>query len=311
MTTLPPSEPFHTDGAAAFGSPGGPGNARDPPLLAGQVQPTITSMADKTAIAFLPWLIFSMTLFMFALAEDMAGLAWVFVIMCAALSLLFVGVGILQQRPVPLALGILCLAAIALSVPVGNLVQDSYMADYYRLAGGATYHNVDPSEPSAMKADASVLVFQDGTYVDVDKSVGFMEAGDVYCVAPVLGSTASKSPTYWAVGQGCCDARGGFSCGISHAASSVNSALADANENDEAEYAKAVKMAASVYGFDQVVSPPLTVRWTANASNAADYLWWGAATMVVVSCLVHGAASVSVTVFLTRVFPKHIGGVVK
>merc|ERR1712232_39755 len=100
-----------------------------------------------------------------------------------------------------------------MALGAGTVIRSSYMSEYWDVSGGATYRSVDPGALSATKVDASVIDFTDSTIVDPDRAAGYMFEGSLYCAAPVVSITTKQTGSFWAVGQDCCDRKGGFSCG--------------------------------------------------------------------------------------------------
>lgn len=75
------------------------------------------------------------------------------------------------------------------------------------------YTDVVASQSAAAVEDAGYIVFAQGTYVDIAKSVSYIsEQGTNYCVAPIMSSTPVTGINFWAAGFGCCTTDGDFTC---------------------------------------------------------------------------------------------------
>lgn len=110
-------------------------------------------------------------------------------------------------------LGISILAAVSVGTLLGLFFYDTYAIFPMFYANAAVYSNVVPHEPSAAVADAGKILFTLETSVDANHSVGYItEQGNTYCAAPVKDNSPLSSVEFWAVGIGCCDELGGFTC---------------------------------------------------------------------------------------------------
>merc|ERR1719188_947092 len=111
---------------------------------------------------------------------------------------------------------------------------------------------VSPLAPSASYADASVIEFESGAFVDAQHSLGYMRLGEVYCVAPIVGpatSWESATPQYWAVGRNCCGQRGSFDCGDLSETSARSGVVISPEGSAASNYETAVRMAVSTYAL--------------------------------------------------------------
>jgi len=248
-------------------------------------------MSQFAAVALLPWLVFSLIVALFALAfQAFQPVVWASVAACVMLALLFVAMGGRRGRPSQLAVGLLILGAVAIAVPIGRFVDLNFMAEFWRLDAGAAYRRLSPLDPGASHADATMVEFQEGTFVDVQRALGYMKDGIVYCVAPITraGANQSQAPEYWAAGEDCCERRGNFACGDVESRT-ARSGLAVFD--DEGHYRTAVRMAQSTYELSAapgaVLAPPVLLRWTESPSSYMDSLLKGALTFASVACVVH------------------------
>mmetsp|Transcript_14729 Transcript_14729/g.40648 ORF Transcript_14729/g.40648 Transcript_14729/m.40648 type:complete len:293 (-) Transcript_14729:86-964(-) len=242
-------------------------------------------MVDILVTVFLPWLVFTLIVCLFVFAyEEFAPLVWALLVASALLALLFVAMGATAGRTWHLALGFLILTSLGVAVPIGLFVENGYMKEYWRLDNGAVYRQLNPFDPGASHSDATVLEFREGTFVDIQRSVGYMKAGTVYCVAPVSSKHMAASVQYWAAGTDCCGQRGSFTCDDVENPSAL-SGLTIVDSDDS--FKTAVRMAESVYDLSPSVTAPVLVMWTLNAVAYKDGLWTSAATLVTVASVVH------------------------
>lgn len=88
----------------------------------------------------------------------------------------------------------------------------------YRAAlEGRTYSDISPVAKASAHADGGIIKFSDDANLMPDQSVGLKIGGRVYCAAPIVGQpTPSSAPSakvqFFAIGEGCCAARGSFQC---------------------------------------------------------------------------------------------------
>lgn len=262
-----------------------------------------TKPLEALSLCFLPWGMFSLVLYLFTMREEFQPLLWAFIGACAVLSVGFAGIAIKQSKVAPLALAVLCFLALALSIPAGSIIRREYMAEYWRLADGASYRHLDPAVSGSTISDATMLEFQDGTFVDTERSVGFMKGGDRFCVAPVSGPEQSKTPTIWAAGLNCCQSRGKFSCGdVSGPAAVTATSVPD----PDGHYGSAVRMAAAIYELESPPPQPFFVLWSLSKDDYFMGLWESAATTVAGASLVYLVTSFGAAVFLAKALPPQV-----
>lgn len=263
-------------------------------------------------LMMLPWLLFTLVecLFAFALVE-FGALVWTLVALCALLSGLFVAIGVLGRKPQQLSLGLLCIAAIAVGAAVGMLVVDEYMEEFNRLDKGATYTNLDPANAALSHADAATLEFEAGSFIDGFRTVGRMQEGEVYCVAPVSGPSYTPEVQYWATGTNCCGERRDFSCGDADARPAsgdlpdVRSAIVLDSE-DAKDFKEAARMASSLYGL-QATDGAVFVRWVKNPREFREGLWTNATTVVLMASALHLISSVLAALLVNRALSSKDG----
>mmetsp|Transcript_62266 Transcript_62266/g.181905 ORF Transcript_62266/g.181905 Transcript_62266/m.181905 type:complete len:293 (-) Transcript_62266:95-973(-) len=240
---------------------------------------------DVLLTVLLPWLVFTLIVCLFVFAyEEFAPLVWALLVASALLALLFVAMGGSAGRVWHLVLGFLILASLGVAVPIGIFIENGYMKEYWRLDNGAVYRQMNPFDPGASHSDATVLDFSEGTFIDVQRSVGYMKAGTVYCVAPVTSRASEITVQYWAVGLNCCGQRGSFACGDAENPDALSGlAIVDG----DGSFKTAVRMAESVYDLAQSKTAPVLVKWTSDAVAYKDGLWTSAALLVAMTSVIH------------------------
>eukprot|EP00933_Yihiella_yeosuensis_P071709 TRINITY_DN79941_c0_g1_i1.p1 TRINITY_DN79941_c0_g1~~TRINITY_DN79941_c0_g1_i1.p1 ORF type:complete len:305 (+),score=41.54 TRINITY_DN79941_c0_g1_i1:94-1008(+) len=128
------------------------------------------------------------------------------------------------------------------------------------------YTEVVPSQSSAAVADAGKLIFDQASYVDRQKGVGYItERGNLFCVAPIRDASPPAEVEFWAVGIGCCSPQGDFWCDASKDQKAKGGVVVFDNNGMFAssrfdEYDKARRKAQSIYGLLST-SQPTYVRW--------------------------------------------------
>jgi hypothetical protein len=129
--------------------------------------------------------------------------------------------------------GILALVVALVGTYIGRQNYYANTFHYCAATGRRSYSNVLPGAPAAEYQDAGKLTFADGAKANGTQSVGYRFRGITYCAAPIVSeecappdpsvlqqaapSCNGSSPVpvrsdFWAVGIGCCQARGGFEC---------------------------------------------------------------------------------------------------
>jgi hypothetical protein len=230
-----------------------------------------------------PWLTFTVTaISMCMLPDKFRGVAYVVATAAAlnAIYFLFCGyvLGRMSDRRAVgcTCVGLLCLAALAAGWTIGLLADFSYMDEYYRLAAGARHGDVAASGAgTSQHQNASVLEFQQGTFIDTERTLGFMEHGKVYCVAPVTGQAFTDTPMYYAVGKDCCEQRSNFRCSKAEPEKGKRLTAVAADKDDEPHYRTAIRMASSVYD-EKPAAKKMILKFVSNADDYLSDLWHGA-----------------------------------
>lgn len=200
-----------------------------------------------------------------------------------------------------------CFMAIGMGILFGNLncvhLEPWLHAQFLR-----EHSDVLPSSDPLAFADAGILHFAEGTVLDTESSAGYRVWPYTYCAAPIVSRNQSSGPIgFWAVGIGCCDARGGFTCDDAED-SSVRSGLRtethmlghsvghDVGDNFE----RAIRMAAAAHDMEAAHKPVLVV-WDKNPESLGTKSWWITTVIFALLTLVALAFSMCCFQVLTRV----------
>lgn len=162
----------------------------------------------------------------------------------------------------------MCLA-FCLSVWLGEANYWNNELPYNELTTMSTQTSVNVSSmPGRQLMDVGRVEFQEGTFLDLQKQMSFMNTVQ-YCVAPIAVGSEQKYMTsydYWAVGMNCCGARwDGFRCGDYNSAR-ARSGLRLMREDHRQYYELAVQQAVATYHIH--VDHPLFFEWVEDP--AAD-----------------------------------------
>lgn len=210
--------------------------------------------------------------------------------------------------------GIGCLLAFIFASVVGLYLYDSF-AIFPKFYGNTRkYTNVVPAEPAGAVADAGKIVFTRESYVDVTQSIGYiMEDGVTYCAAPIRDGSGIERMEFWAVGVGCCSAKGEFYCDAA-GDSSAHSGIVVFDNNgyfNEARfdyYEKARRKAEAEYSL-QSVFMPVYVRWVkeSNLDMLSNQYRDKAILFQVIFCVLWLGISAALAIFLLRSRPAKRG----
>lgn len=140
------------------------------------------------------------------------------------------------------------------------------MQPYYDLASMGIARDVDPGNlPATQYMDVSRIIFQEGSNVAEDLSLGYKDT-NTYCVAPVINNgTKVSSYDFWVVGINCCDpvppAR--FWCGSADLADPMaHAGLRWMPSAQSHFFGLAVEQAEAEYGYH--ASHPMFLTWTTD-----------------------------------------------
>lgn len=248
-----------------------------------KVIPSPRAETDAIIVGLLPWLMFTLTVGLFTFAfQDFEPIVWGLAASSALLALLLMAIGF-NARPVQMTIGCFLLLSLGAAVLIGRCIESRFMHDYWRIERGASYHNVRPQAPSLSYLDATVLEFNEMTYVDVSRSIGFMQGGNFLCVAPIYSANMTSSPEFWAVGINCCEPRGDFACIDSDEMRSKRGLVVERSST----FTKAIRMAQSVHGLGDLRGQGIAMHWIANPNSAKQSLWSSAVTLVTITAAIH------------------------
>lgn len=195
--------------------------------------------------------------------------------------------------------GLLCMAALATGWTVGLLADYSYMDEYWRLAHGASHSNVAASGlGAAAYSDSSKVEFETGTFIDTERTLGYMEEGDVYCVAPVTGQSFSDTPLYYAVGVNCCDQRSNFQCSQAQPSAGKKLSAIVLGKGEDEPFQMAIRMSSSVYNM-KLGKQRIALKFFSDVDAYQGDLWHGAFISLICASVLHGFICV-LTAFLLR-----------
>lgn len=149
-----------------------------------------------------------------------------------------------------------CLAALLAGIVMGDWNFYTHLQPYFDIIQLQHYDNVDTSVMSGNEMmDAGHILFKEGTFVDLRKSMGFHNV-EWYCVAPITTSGAQiSSYDFWAIGLNCCNGppSGGastqFACGEFNNMA-ARSGLRLMHEEQRPYYRLAVQQAQAAYGIN-------------------------------------------------------------
>lgn len=239
--------------------------------------------ADVTVSVALPWLVFFLVtcLFLFVY-QELRVAVWVLVGLCVCLALLFLLLGACGRHPALAIIGLMCLSSASSAATVGVWLHGRYLERYWQLERGSAYRDVDPAADPRKTADAGVITFAAGAFVDDGRTLGYVADGGIFCVAPVAAPPYySGTVSYWAVGLDCCQPRSGFDCGSSRELGAVSALPEPASE----QYGEAIAAAAAVYGLRSAAGAQL-VSFVDDPQQAIVNTWDETVAIALVAMLV-------------------------
>lgn len=235
----------------------------------------------------LPLLLFSMTILPMGTMYDIV-LGYIALVTAIALSLGFT----LMSRALPWrVLAASCFAASLLGPWMGFYDRAKYLDSYHVYKRTPSFSDVQPTTSPAAYSNAGFVSFSPGTKVDITRGLGH-QAGKRYCVAPVVGEDETSAVGYWAVGTGCCEQRGLFSCGGNLTKPDKRNGVVLMNVGAPGQslsiYESAVEQAAVVYGIPlpQQDVKPMLVFWNTDFDSFVSAIYSDAVTF----CLLAMAA---------------------
>mmetsp|Transcript_34894 Transcript_34894/g.100478 ORF Transcript_34894/g.100478 Transcript_34894/m.100478 type:complete len:814 (-) Transcript_34894:45-2486(-) len=275
---------------------GGGGGTQDDPILR-------QSPFRRTILALMPWFTFVLITYLFIFSfEDFPQLVRGIVALCAVLAggVMLTGVS-MPHGGTALALGAWALSSLALAVAIGRSLHGDLLGPYWQIRDGGVAEDVDPLEqqgvPPGIRAPAA-FAFASDTFVDDHRTVGVVEGGHVYCVAPVAQIGApSDVVSYWAVGVDCCETRRNFDCGSSRDTGMLT-AMSFRSADDE-RFRRATRIASSVWGATSD-SDARFVRFVDDVDADQDAWWNEAMSIALLAFLLHLAWTGVLAVVIAR-----------
>jgi len=186
-------------------------------------------------------------------------------------------------------LGPFLLAASLAGTTVGLYYYYKYLAMYNHYKAASFFTNVAPSQNALLFEGSGMLRFTADTYVDRQRSVGYLSARrrETLCVAPVvdLRMGPSEEIAFFAAGVGCCHWRGSFDCddadvgsargGLLHfepnqVLSPLTSWIAQSDIDSEA-FAPAINLTQASFGL-RVAQNVRLLRWAEDPIAMRDQL---------------------------------------
>lgn len=228
---------------------------------------------DPTGVimVLLPWLMFSSTtsLYIFSM-EDFPTVVWFLFVLCGLFSVSMIVAGTVAKPATLLNVGVWSAASFCMALFLGRSLYQDCLSPYYQLRNLAHVRDADPSTvlvPEVKLGDAAVLNFLPGTFVDNQRTVGYVSDGTIFCVAPVVRrGTFSTRVAYWAVGTDCCEARSNFDCGAARQHRAREAVSYRSSEDDQ--FKRAVDVARATFALEL----PQDVRFVRFVNNASDEL---------------------------------------
>eukprot|EP00747_Dinoflagellata_sp_TGD_P164393 gnl/TRDRNA2_/TRDRNA2_184279_c0_seq1.p1 gnl/TRDRNA2_/TRDRNA2_184279_c0~~gnl/TRDRNA2_/TRDRNA2_184279_c0_seq1.p1 ORF type:complete len:303 (+),score=64.31 gnl/TRDRNA2_/TRDRNA2_184279_c0_seq1:150-1058(+) len=286
------------------------------PLMQGQAsnwpqpnakgKPRRSRTMDVLISIALPFLIFFLItcLFLFGY-HDLRVLCWVIIGACVVLALLFACIGTVNRHPVFLALGFLCLAACIVGVTIGLFLDCQYLDRFYQLDRGVEYKGVDATMSASYTGDAAIVTYKNDTFVDDWRTIGYIDEGNVYCVAPVVKPGKYYATVeYWASGINCCEKRRNFDCGEARNGGDML-AIVQKDEDDLKAFRKAIKEAESVYGV-KAGNGTQIVFFVNDVQEVLNNIWNEAAMVAFAACVVHLCVSAFAGLMVGKALPATV-----
>lgn len=161
------------------------------------------------------------------------------------------------------------LQAWLLSVILGDANYYANTKPYFDQQQLNIYYDVYPDRARGQQImDAGSIVFANGSYVDVKKSMGFKNQ-QLFCVAPIVHGTGAL-PTYdfWAVGTDCCSGSAAdFHCPYFNDPN-ARGGLRIMRDGERPYFRLAVQQAEATYNIQ--ATHPLFFSWVPDAQAAVD-----------------------------------------
>jgi len=266
----------------------------------------LSKLLDLGLLVAVPWVSFFTVVLVFLFISHMLPIctlvfARLFALGCVAVIVL----GILVRHQLFTAIGTLTFVAVIAAPFVGAYLQNEYLDYYHSISGGIRFTRVHPGSSPTLTSGAGMLQFIPGTITDDYRTIGFVDGGHIYCVAPVLEQLTDGYPqtvNYWAVGVDCCHQRQHFDCGASQDPHVLTTVLAPPQEN----YQRAVDEAKSVYNISSPKESQL-MTFVGSVEQVQSEIWSEAVNVVIIACAVHLGVSLLGGVAVLEMLPNQLG----
>lgn len=152
------------------------------------------------------------------------------------------------------------------------------------------YDNVHSNTDPRSVMDGGILNFDASTSLGTSLSAGYKHWLETFCAAPIVraGEPDSAPIGFWAVGKGCCNARGDFTCkgaGDAHARTGLPLSRHSLDPWTAEGYKKAAGMVAASNGL-AMADEPIFVMWVQDAHHVGKTAWWTATIVFFAAVLV-------------------------
>lgn len=244
---------------------------------------------DIVVAVALPWLVFLliMCLFLF-LYNDVPWLVWTLIGLNILISVMFMVLGVFGRKGVFFAIGVLVFSSVLIGTGIGIWIDDAYLQLYNDLSSRPNLQGVNPSTvPTKKEHTAALMTFQNTTFVDDRRTLGYVAEGKIFCVAPVaLAGKQIADPSYWAVGETCCERRSNFDCGMAREPNATESLVVSSSDPSIKKYQAAVRQALAVYGHNaSAADHAIMVEFVRNAKQSISDLWDSALNVAAIALL--------------------------
>lgn len=210
--------------------------------------------------------------------------------------------------------GVFMIFITAVGIAIGryNYVENTFR--YYAVENHRSYSDVPPDQDAAQYRDAGIILFEQGTVVAIQDSVGFLTGSVTYCAAPIVRGDAGGSlrMDFWAVGVNCCGDRGEFDCdGARDPAAHGGVVIHDFTEPDSVaqitdtvhkNYLRAIQAATDMHHLPHS-EDPILVRWGSDPREL-QWQWMNKATGVVVLTAIVSLMALSSTALISFCWGK-------
>lgn len=268
---------------------------------------------DIAVAVALPWLVFLLILCLFLfIYQDVPWLVWTLIALNILISLVFMVLGAFGQKGMFFAIGVLIFSSILIATGIGIWLDDAYLRQYNDLSSREELKDVNPSVvPTSKERAAGIVTFQNTTFVDDRRTLGYVSEGKIFCAAPVaLAGKLIADPSYWAVGEQCCEKRSNFDCGTARDPNATQSVVVASSDPSIKKYQAAVRQALSIYGTNiSAADDAMIVEFVSNAKGSVSDLWDSALNVAAIALTAEFMLCVLAGIILSRsCFRRDRGG---